>query len=134
MRIAFAVFDDIPDGGAMAHRVQMLAGGLASLGHEVHIIAPYKFVAGPLSDEIDRVKIHWGSYIERSASYTFLARARKRYLMYKTSRQLLHQGLDWLILYDIGIEGLPFLFLANVLGARWRQTIVIYPTFQIKIL
>jgi hypothetical protein len=51
MRIAFAVIDEIPDGGAVAHRVQMLAGGLASLGHEVHIIAPYKFSPGPLAQE-----------------------------------------------------------------------------------
>jgi glycosyltransferase involved in cell wall biosynthesis len=118
MRIAFAVIDDIPDGGAVAHRVQMLARGLASLGHEVHIIAPYKFSGGPLSSEIDGVMVQWGAHIDRSKSHTFLARARKRYLMYQTSRQLLRRGLDWLILYDIGLEGLPFVLLAKQAGCK----------------
>jgi glycosyltransferase involved in cell wall biosynthesis len=118
MKIAFAVFDEIPDGGAMAHRVQMLARGLASLGHEVHIIAPYKFSGGNLSAEIDGVKVHWGAHINRSRSHILLARARKRYLMYKISRQLLRRGLDWLILYDIGLEGLPFVLLAKQAGCK----------------
>jgi glycosyltransferase involved in cell wall biosynthesis len=118
MRIAFAVFDDIPDGGAVAHRVQMLARGLAALGHEVNIVAPYKFSPGPLSAEMDGVNIFWGAHIERRASYTLLARLRKRYLMYKTSRKLLRHGLDWLILYDIGLEGLPFLLLAKQSGCK----------------
>jgi hypothetical protein len=118
MRIAFAVFDDIPDGGAVAHRVLMLTSGLAALGHEVHIIAPYKFSAGPLAGEIDGVQVHWGAYIERQSSFFPMARIRKRYLMYKTCRHLLRQGLDWLILYDIGIEGLPFLLLARQAGCR----------------
>jgi glycosyltransferase involved in cell wall biosynthesis len=118
MRIAFTVFDDIPDGGAVAHRVLMLASGLAALGHEVHILAPYKFSAGPLTGEIDGVQVHWGAYIVRQSSYSPLARIKKRYLMYKTCRQLLRQGLDWLILYDFGIEGLPFLLLARQAGCR----------------
>jgi glycosyltransferase involved in cell wall biosynthesis len=118
MRIAFAVIDDIPDGGAVAHRVQMLASGLASLGHEVHIIAPYKFSPGPLSAEIDGVQVHWGAHLDRGASHTLLAKVRKRFLMYGTSRQLLRQGLDWLILYDIGLDGLPFLLLAKRAGCK----------------
>jgi glycosyltransferase involved in cell wall biosynthesis len=118
LRIAFVVFDDIPDGGAVAHRVQMLAAGLASLGHEVHIIAPYRFSPGPLNGEIDRVHLHWGAYIERKTANTTLARVRKRLLMYNSTRQLLSQGLDWLIIYDMGLEGLPFLFLAKSLGCK----------------
>lgn len=114
LRIAFAVFDDIPDGGAVAHRVQMLATGLASLGHEVHIIAPCKFSGRPLSAEIDGVMVHWGAYIDRRMSHTVRASARKRYLMYKTCRQLLRQGLDWLVLYGIGLEGLPFMLLGKI--------------------
>lgn len=118
MKIAFAVFDDIPDGGAVAHRVQMLARGLAALGHEVHIVAPYKFSPGPLDGEIDGVQLHWGAYIKRNLANTTLARVRKRLLMYNTSRRLLRQGLDWLIIYDMGLEGLPFLLLAKLAGCK----------------
>jgi glycosyltransferase involved in cell wall biosynthesis len=71
-----------------------------------------------LAGEIDGVQVHWGAYIERQSSFFPMARIRKRYLMYKTCRHLLHQGLDWLILYDIGIEGLPFLLLARQAGCR----------------
>jgi len=118
MQIAFAVFDDIPDGAAVAHRTQMLATGLASLGHEVHIIAPFKFSPGPLTGEIDGVKLHWGAYIERNAANTTWARVRKRLLMYNTCQRLLRQGLDWLIIYDMGMEGLPFLLLGKIAGCR----------------
>jgi glycosyltransferase involved in cell wall biosynthesis len=118
MRIAFAVIDDIPDGGAVAHRVQMLAGGLASLGHKVHIIAPFKFLPGPLTGEIDGVQIHWGAYIARHAANTPWSRVKKRYLMYIVTRKLLRQKLDWLILYDIGLEGLPFVILAKNAGCK----------------
>jgi|GEM_PF-2208970 hypothetical protein len=97
MRIAFAVFDDFPDSGAVGRRYQMLASGLASLGHEVHIIAPFKFSPGALTGEIDGVKLHWGAHLERNAANTTLARVRKRLSMYNTCRRLLRQGLDWLI-------------------------------------
>jgi glycosyltransferase involved in cell wall biosynthesis len=82
-------------------------------GHEVHIVAPYKFSPGPLTDEINGVTVHWGAYLPREVFGTFLARINMRILLFKKAKQLLSQGLDWLILYDIGVEALPFLFLAK---------------------
>lgn len=116
MKIAILVAIDIPDGAAIAHRVMMLSQGLVAWGHEVHIITPYKFSPGPLTDEINGVKIHWGAYLPREAFGTFLTKIKMRILLFKEAKQLLAQGLDWLILYDIGSEALPFLVLAQRYG------------------
>jgi glycosyltransferase involved in cell wall biosynthesis len=113
MKIAILVVVDIPDGAAIAHRVMMLSQGLVAWSHEVHIIAPYKFSPGPLTDEIEGVKIHWGAYLPREVLGTFLAKINLRILLFKKTKQLLAQGLEWLILYDIGAEALPYLFLAK---------------------
>jgi glycosyltransferase involved in cell wall biosynthesis len=113
MKIAILVAIDIPDGAAIAHRVMMLSQGLVAWGHEVHIITPYKFSPGPLTDEINGVKIHWGAYLPRELFGTSLAKINLRILLYQKVKHLLSRGLDWLILYDIGAEGLPFLFLAK---------------------
>jgi len=113
MKIAILVAIDIPDGAAIAHRIMMLSQGLAAWGHEIHIVTPYKFSPGPLTDEINGVKIHWGAYLPREILGTFLAKINLRTLLFKEAKQLLSQGLDWLILYDIGTEALPFLFLAK---------------------
>jgi glycosyltransferase involved in cell wall biosynthesis len=116
MKIAFAAYTNIPDGGAVAHRISMLAQGLATLGHEVHIVVPYKFSPGFLTDEMDGVIIHWGALIERKKSDTFLARLRKRVLLFRKIKSLLSHGLDWLILYDMGLDGLPLFLLAKRYG------------------
>lgn len=116
MKIAIIVAIDIPDGAAIAHRVMMLSQGLVAWGHEVHIIAPYKFAPGPLAATIAGVKIHWGAYLPRESFGTLLAKLKMRILLFKEARHLLSQGLDWLILYDIGTEALPFLALAHRYG------------------
>ena len=109
MNIIFVAYTDIPDGGAVAHRVLTLGKGLASLGHEVHIAVPYKFAPGPLCEEIEGVTVHWGAHTTRQAADSPRARLEKRFLLYQTARRLLGQGLDWLVLYDMGLDGLPFL-------------------------
>jgi glycosyltransferase involved in cell wall biosynthesis len=38
--------------------------------------------------------------------------------MYKTSYQLLMKKLDWLILYEMGLESLPFLLIAKLAGTK----------------
>jgi glycosyltransferase involved in cell wall biosynthesis len=118
MKIAFILYSDIPDGGAVAHRVLTLGKGLACLGHEVHIAVPYKFSPGPLSEEIEGVKVHWGAYAPPRAGDALWGRLRKRFLLYQTARRLLRQGLDWLVLYDMGLDGLPFLLLARKYHCR----------------
>jgi glycosyltransferase involved in cell wall biosynthesis len=118
MRIAFVVYDDVPDGTAMAHRVHMLAQGLVSWGHEVHILVPYRFSPGPLTAEIDGVKIHWGCYTQRKTSEKCISWFAKKRTMFRNCRQLLSQGFDWLIMYDIGIEGLLYVYLGKIFKCR----------------
>lgn len=118
LKIGIVVFIAIPDGGAVAHRVLMMARGLVSLGHQVHIMVPYRFSPGPLAEEINGVQVHWGATIGRQAATTAVATLRKRLLLYKTCREVLTAGLDWLILYDMGLDGLPFVHLAKKYGCR----------------
>jgi len=114
MNIAIAALAaDIPDGGAMANRILMLSTGLAALNHQVHIVVPYKFKPGPLSEVISGVKIHWGTYAKPAEIFTWGGRLRKRILLFRTIRKLMIGGLDWLILYDMGLDGLPLLLLAK---------------------
>lgn len=113
MKIAIAVFTDIPDGGAVAHRVLMLSKGLAALRHEVHIVVPYKYSAGPLTGEITGVKVHRGAYSTAAGAASWAGRLRKRILLFKMLRKLMIEGLDWLILYDMGLDGLPLSLLAK---------------------
>lgn len=113
MKIAIVVFTDIPDGGPVAHRVLMLSKGLVSWGHEVHILAPYKFSPGALEGEIDGVQIHWGAHIPRKFAETWAGKVRKRFLLYHSLNLLMKQKVDWLIVYDMGLDGLPFLWLAR---------------------
>ena len=77
MNISFVAYTDIPDGGAVAHRVLTLGKGLASLGHEVHIAVPYKFAPGPLCEEIEGVKVHWGAYTTPRAGDALWGRLRR---------------------------------------------------------
>lgn len=118
LKIGIVVFIHLPDGGAVANRVLMLGRGLSSLGHEVHAMVPYRFSPGPLTAEIDGVKVHWGAAIRRSVAATPTGTIRKRWLLYRICRQRLAAGLDWLILYDMGLDGLPFVYLARKYGCR----------------
>lgn len=113
MKIVIAVFTDIPDGGPVAHRLLMLSKGLVSWGHDVHILAPYKFSPGALEGEIDGVRIHWGAHASRQFAGTWGGKVRKRFLLYHSLSLLLKQKVDWLIVYDMGLDGLPFLWLAR---------------------
>jgi len=116
LKIAVVNYADIPDGGATAHRILMLARGLVLCGHEVHVVAPYKFVPGPLLDIINGVKVHWGASLTRQSAHSWLAKLRKRYLVFRTARQIAAAGLDWMILYDLGVDGIPFIPLARKYG------------------
>ena len=121
---------EIPDGGAMAQRILMLSTGLVSRGHEVQVIVPYRFVPGPLAEELDGVKVHWGASVQRPVANSWLAKLRKRYLLVKVARQLAQQGLDWIILYGLGMDGLPFLPLARRYGVSLASDICDQPSFS----
>lgn len=113
MNIAIAAFADIPDGGAVANRILMLSSGLAALKHQVHIVVPFKFHPGPLTEIISGVKIHWGAQAKPAEAFYWMGRLRKRILLFRMIRKLLVSGLDWLILYDMGVDGVPLWLLAK---------------------
>jgi len=102
----------------VAHRVQMLAQGLASLNHEMLIFSPYRYQPGPLSVNLEGITLYWGACIDRQSADRLFHILRKRYLIFKTARRVLRQGVDWLILYDMGLDGLPLFLLAKQAGCR----------------
>jgi glycosyltransferase involved in cell wall biosynthesis len=116
LRIAYVTYSAFPESAAVAHRIQMIAKGLASLGHELHILAPYRLSPGPLSEEIEGVQIHWGAHMSVSASKKLLATLTKRILLIKLALRFLKAGLDWMILYDMGPDALPFLCFAKIMN------------------
>lgn len=124
LKLAMVAFADIPQGGAVANRIMMLGSGLSAQGNEVHILAPYRFTPGPLYQDLDGVRVHWSAVVEPRVSDAPWGRLRKRLLLYRAVKKLLIQGLDWLILYDMGLDGLPFLLLAHHFGCRVAADVV----------
>jgi glycosyltransferase involved in cell wall biosynthesis len=113
MKIAIAGFAKYPSGGAVSNRLFMMAKGLACLGHEVHFLLPFKYQPGPLAQEHEKVNVTWGEYVRDENANSLLNKIMKRISLYKIVRQQLINKLDWLILYDLGMEGLPFLIMAK---------------------
>jgi glycosyltransferase involved in cell wall biosynthesis len=113
LNIAIVGLIEFPDGGAVSHRISMMARGLASRGHKTYIVVPYKFAPGPLVAEDFGVNIVWAGYGNREFANSFLGKLKKRLLLIKSVTKLLATKLDWLILYDLGLDNFPFLLLAN---------------------
>jgi glycosyltransferase involved in cell wall biosynthesis len=118
MRIAIVGDIDFPDGGAVAQRVLMMSKGLASLGHEMHIIVPYKYDGGPLEAPIEGINTHWAADGRHVSRQKLLRLAYKRYALCKAIKQLLCKGFDWLVLYDMELDALPLFILAKRAGCR----------------
>ena len=118
MRIATIIFSQFPNGGAVAHRVFSFSKGLVSLGHEAHILSPYKVTPGPLNERIGGVSIHWAAHLRERNERNILSIINKRHLLFKKCYDLMKEGLDWLILYDMGLDGLPFLILSKSYGVK----------------
>lgn len=113
MRIAYVTYSDFPESAAVAHRLQMLAKGLVYWGHEAHIIVPYKLTEGPLIEDIGGVQVHWGCHKDREDGRGILSKISKRIILISLTRRLLKEGLDWVILYNMGVDMLPFLVMAK---------------------
>jgi glycosyltransferase involved in cell wall biosynthesis len=114
MKIAFISFSQFPEGGAVAHRQFMMAKGLASLGHKVYLIFPLKYSWDALTANIEGVEICCGAHAEKELSDTFIGKIRKRIVLFKTARAVFEEGLDWLIMYNIGIDGIPYYFTSKI--------------------
>lgn len=88
MRITLLVFSDFPDGSAMGRRTYFLSKGFAELGHEVHVVVAQRFKEGPLYEEFDGLKVHWGARTKQETFHDMDERLRARWAAYKVVRQL----------------------------------------------
>jgi glycosyltransferase involved in cell wall biosynthesis len=118
MKIAIVALTDFHTPSSTVRRVEMLGKGLSVLGHEVHIIIPQRFQPGPLLQDLDGLHIHWGSVTTPTNWSTVSARLIARLKTIWQVEQLASQGLDWLLLYNLGLEGVPMLLSARRHGVR----------------
>lgn len=118
MRIVFVVFTDYPEGDAAARRVHTMAKGLASRSHEVSVLVPQRFRTGPLCGEIDGIQIRWGLHTPSARRGLLSERLRARRAALVLLNRTLHEGIDWLVLYNLGLDSLPMLGLARRVGTR----------------
>jgi glycosyltransferase involved in cell wall biosynthesis len=118
MKIALVIFADFPEGSGPPRRIHMLGKGLARCGHEVHIIVPQRFHPGALYEEFDGLHVHWGSLTTYDAATRLSARLKARVAAFKLITRIASEGLDWLILSNPSLDGLPFLWSARRKGAR----------------
>jgi glycosyltransferase involved in cell wall biosynthesis len=113
MKIAIVALTDFHTSSSTVRRVEMLGKGLSVLGHEVHIIIPQRFQPGPLLQDLGGLHIHWGSVTTPTNWSTVSARLIARLKTILLVEQLASQGLDWLLLYNLGLEGVPMLLSAR---------------------
>jgi glycosyltransferase involved in cell wall biosynthesis len=118
VKIALIIFADYPEGSGPPRRVHVLAKGLAGRGHEVHAIIPQRFRPGPLYQEIDGVHVHWGSVTTPETWNRPADKLRARWKALSILNRLAAQGLDWLLLSNPSLDGLPLLLSARLRGAR----------------
>ena len=117
MKIAFVGFADFPE-SSTARRVHMMGKGLAMVGHQVHVVVPQRFHPGPLFQEFDGLQVRWGTLVTPATWSTFSARLAARRAALRLVSQLAADGLDWLVLYNLGLVGVPLLLAARRYGAR----------------
>jgi glycosyltransferase involved in cell wall biosynthesis len=122
MKIALLIFSDFPEGSGPARRLHMIGKGFARLGHEVHVVVPQRFDTGPLNEEFDGLDVHWGALTDRSAWSKPSSRLAARRASLRLVNRLTKEGLDWLLLSNPGLDGIPFLLAARRSGARVMAT------------
>jgi glycosyltransferase involved in cell wall biosynthesis len=118
MKIAIVALTDFDVVTSTVRRVQMIGKSLTTLGHEVHIIIPQRFSQSPLMQEIDGLTIHWGATTSQEQWRTVGARLKARWATLRLVNELAAAGMDWLILYNLGLEGLALLTAAHRHGTR----------------
>lgn len=118
MRLAIVAMADFDKGGATVQRVQTLARGLAWLSHDVQVVVPQRFRPGPKTQTIDGVTFHWAAETTEAAWNTTRERLRARKETVGTVRRMAKEGLDWLVLYNLGLEAVALIVVAHRHGAK----------------
>jgi glycosyltransferase involved in cell wall biosynthesis len=108
---------DYDTSSSTTRRVNMLGKGMAAIGHEVHIIIPQRFRPGPLIEEMDGLTIHWGTTTTYKAWRSIKVRLYARWATIRAVDRLAANGLNWLLLYNMGLEGILILAAACRYGA-----------------
>jgi len=116
MKIAVVAFVDFDQYSAAKSRVQLLARGLALRGHEVHVVLPIRYTSGPLYTVSEGLHVHWGISVRTDS----IARSRLegRLGLLLLVKRLCAARLDWLVLYNMGIEGVLMLAIASAYGVK----------------
>lgn len=118
MHIAIVALADFDTSSSTVRRVHMIGKGLAALGHEANIVVAQRFRPGPLVAEMDGLTIYWGATATPQGWSGVAARLQARWATVRLINRLATRGLDWLILYNLGLEGLPLTAVARRKGAR----------------
>lgn len=113
MRIALVIFADFPEGSGPPRRLHMIGKGFAHLGHEVHVVVPQRFRQGPLYQEFDGLRVHWGVLTSPNTWSRLTERLRARWAAWRLISRLAAEGLDWLMLSNPSLDGLPLLLTAR---------------------
>jgi glycosyltransferase involved in cell wall biosynthesis len=114
MRIAIIAYIDIGYGMGATRRVTMLAQGLRDCGDEVHLVGATWGTESVKQTTLDAIQVH---DVGPSLCGRGMMRAgiRRLYAL-RTFTALAREGLDWALLYNLGIDSLPFVLLAKRKG------------------
>jgi glycosyltransferase involved in cell wall biosynthesis len=118
MTTAIVALSDFDKVNSTVRRVTTLAKGLAAASHDVHIVIPQRFRAGSKTETLDGLTLHWASQTSDERWNTARERLDARWQAIRVVRTLARNGLDWLILYNLGLEGLLLAFVAHRHGVR----------------
>ena len=118
MKIAIvAHLPDFPASFAASRRVEMLTRGLAERGHTVSVIIPRKLTPGPMETRVDGVRVYWHYAIKGTNS--LVERIVARWRAWRAIVAMLKRNdLDWLLLFNLGFEGLPMSVSARLNDCR----------------
>lgn len=113
MKIAIiAHLKTFPGPFSTSNRIEMFAKGLVEEGHCVTVVIPRKLVPGRMESIVDGYKILWQYYSSRrNIQISRLIARIKTYNWVKASVK--SQQLDWILLYNLGVEGIPIAFISK---------------------
>lgn len=116
MRIALiAHLSDFPGPYSSSRRVEMLAQGLVERGHPVSVVIPRKLTDGSMEIHYKGIEVCW-QYAGKGVNLQ-KARLMSRWRTWLWVMGMLRQNcLDWIWLYNLGLEGLPI-----ALSARFSR-------------
>lgn len=118
MKIGLVIFADFPGGAAPARRIHVIARAFTLLGHRVCVIVPQRFTPGPLHETLDGFDVHWGFQASHQTWNRLVDRLAARIAANRLVDRFAKEGMDWLLLSNPTMDGLPMLATARRHGTR----------------